>query len=160
MPQIAFHCPHCEALVRAETMAGPSPVVCPECDDMLGLRVPQYEEGRLGRCLVCPSRDLFVRKDFPPRLGVAIVVAGFAASCVSWAFHYVLITFAILFATALLDVILYWIMGDVLECYGCHAQYRGVAGLEGHEAFSLEVHERHRQQRLRRDEIGRVRPAG
>ena len=55
----------------------------------------------------------------------------------------------ILFATALIDVVLYVVMGNVLECYRCHAQYRGLPSLEGHEGFNLEVHERYRQQAAR-----------
>jgi len=90
-----------------------------------------------------------VRKDFPQRLGVGIVVLGFAASCVTWYYHHILLTFGILFATALVDLLLYVLMGNVLECYRCHAQYRGVEGLEDHPPFSLEVHEKHRQQAAR-----------
>jgi hypothetical protein len=107
--------------------------------------VPALDSDRLDRCLVCPSSDLFVRKDFPQRLGVAIVVGGFLASSIAWYFHMVLTTFGILFASAFLDVCLYLVMGNVLECYRCHAQYRDVAQLETHPAFDLETHERYRQ---------------
>ena len=57
-------------------------------------------------------------------------------------------TFGILFATALIDVVLYLTVGNLLQCYRCQAQYRGVPGLENHEPFDLETHEKHRQQRL------------
>jgi len=106
-------------------------------------------QGGVSRCLVCPSRELFVRKDFPQRLGVAIVIAGFAASSVAWYYHQVIATYAILLGTALVDVILFLVMGNVLECYACHAQYRGARDLEEHGTFDLEVHERHRQRRAR-----------
>ena len=101
------------------------------------------------RCLVCPSTELFVRKDFPQRLGVAIVIAGFALSCVFWAYDEVIVTFAVLFATALIDVVLYLTMGNVLECYRCHAQYRGLPEFDDYEQFDLEAYEKHRQQSLR-----------
>ncbi len=55
-------------------------------------------------------------------------------------------TYAILFVMALIDVLLYVLVGNLLQCYRCQAQYRGVAGLEGRERFHLETHERHRQQ--------------
>ncbi len=90
-----------------------------------------------------------MRKDFPQGLGVTIVTVGLAASCVPWYFHNWYGTFALLFATALLDVVLYLVMGDMLQCYRCHAQYREAPGLDKHEAFRLETHERHRQQRAR-----------
>ena len=104
----------------------------------------------LRRCLVCPSKELFLRKDFPQRLGVGIVVAGFVASCVTWAWQLLVPTFAILFGTALVDVMLYLLMPECLTCYRCAARYRGAGGPHG--GFDLETHERHRQQRIRLQE--------
>jgi hypothetical protein len=101
------------------------------------------------RCLACGGSELFARKDFSQRLGVTIVVLGLAASCIPWYFHYWYATYAILFGTALLDVVLYFVMGNVLECYRCRAQYRGVEGLDEHGGFRLEVYERYRQQAAR-----------
>jgi hypothetical protein len=105
--------------------------------------------------MVCPSTELFVRKDFPQRLGVAIVVVGLAASCVTWAWQMLVPTFAILFGTALIDVVLYIVMPECLTCYRCAARYRGAAGPHG--SFDLETHERHRQQRIRLAEVTRQR---
>lgn len=106
-------------------------------------------DGKLSRCVICPSTELFVRKDFPQRVGVAIVVVGIAASCVAWAYYMTYLTFGILFATALVDVILYVFVGEALMCYRCGAIYRGVVGIDEHEAFDLETHERYRQQAAR-----------
>ena len=58
-------------------------------------------------------------------------------------------TIPILMVTALIDVVLFLFVGEILECYRCHAQYEGVAGLEDHTGFDLEVHEKHRQQLAR-----------
>jgi len=115
------------------------------------MNVPQgaIADGRVRRCVVCPSTELFVRKDFPQRLGVAIVVLGFAASCVSWHYYHLYLTFGILFATALVDVVLYVLMGESLTCYRCSAEYRGLEGLDQHGAFDLSIHERYRQQAAR-----------
>jgi hypothetical protein len=106
-------------------------------------------EAGLRRCLVCGSEDLFVRKDFPQQLGVGIVVAGFIASSIAWSQYMTLLTFGILFATALIDVVLYLIVGEALVCYRCQAQYRMAPGIEQHSAFNLETHERYRQQAAR-----------
>ncbi len=97
------------------------------------------------RCLVCPSTDLFVRKDFPQRVGVLIVTVGIIGSSIAWYHADLLWTFGILFATALIDVLLYTFVGDALMCYRCQAQYRGVAEMDAHGMFDLETHERHRQ---------------
>src|SRR6185369_12109516 len=88
-------------------------------------------------------------KDFPQRLGVALVVFGFVASSIAWANYQVFWTFAILFITALVDLLLYVLMGESLTCYRCHAQYRGSEEIERHGAFDLETHERHRQMAAR-----------
>ena len=156
MPSVTYSCPDCEGRLKASFDDQAVSATCATCARQSSILAPEYEDGRLRRCLVCPSNELFVRKDFPQRLGVAIVVTGFVASCVTWANHHVLATFAILFGTALIDVVLYLVMGDMLECYRCHAQYRGIPDLDEYERFDLEVHERHRQQKHRLEEARRV----
>ena len=101
------------------------------------------------RCLVCPSTELFVRKNFPQRLGVAIVVIGLAMSCISWAYRDLFWTFAILFSTALLDVILFFVVPDCLTCYRCGARYTGTEEMSHFGNFNLETHEKYRQQAAR-----------
>jgi len=103
----------------------------------------------LSRCLLCPSTDLFIRKDFSQSLGVAIVIVGIVLSSAFWAYRMPFWTYSVLFATALIDVVLYFTVGNVLQCYRCQAQYRGVPGLENHSGFDLETHEKHRQQKIR-----------
>lgn len=122
---------------------------CAHCGLQLNVPGDAWADGLLRRCLACPSRDLFVRKDFPQRLGVAIVATGFALSSVAWYYYEPLWAFAFLFATALIDVALYMFMGDAINCYRCGAQYRGVPEIERYSAFSLETHERYRQEKIR-----------
>jgi hypothetical protein len=104
---------------------------------------------KLQECLVCGCRELFVRKDFSQRLGVTIVVIGLLLSTVAWGFHQRYLSYGILFGTALVDVVLYWLVPNLLQCYRCQAEYRGLAGLDEFESFDLETHERFRQQSLR-----------
>ena len=82
-------------------------------------------------------------------MGVTIVATGFVLSSIAWYYHMIVATFAILLLTAAIDICLYLFMGEVLECYRCHAQYRGVGNLDSKEAFNLEIHEKHRQQQAR-----------
>ena len=79
-----------------------------------------------------PARIFSVRKDFPQRLGVAIVVVGIVGSSIAWGYSLLFATFAILFATALVDVVLYLIVPDALMCYRCGAQYRLAEGMSRH----------------------------
>jgi len=99
--------------------------------------------------VVCPSKELYVRKDFSQKAGVTIVVLGFVLSSIAWYYRQPMLTYGILFATALIDVVLYVTVGNLLQCYRCHAQYRGLEKLDSHEPFNLETHERYRQQELR-----------
>lgn len=105
--------------------------------------------GRVSRCIVCPSEELYVRKDFPQQLGIAIVVVGIVLTTITWYYRLIYLTFGIFFATAAIDFVLWLVMGNVLQCYRCQARYRGVEGLEGHGGFDLETHEKHRQQLIR-----------
>ncbi len=147
---VTYPCPKCEAVNRAEVSAATTALCCEHCNQEL--RVPAGaidSNAGLHRCLACPSTDLFVRKDFPQGLGVAIVTVGLLASCVAWGYSQLYLTFGILFATALIDVVLYIFVPNALMCYRCGAIYRGVADVESHESFNLETHERHRQQTIR-----------
>jgi hypothetical protein len=177
--RITYACPACQATTSLDGIETRDALECSACRAVLPIPPDAFAPGdaatgrppRLQRCLACPSLELFVRKDFPQRLGLAIVVAGLAASCVAWANRELVITFGILFGTALLDVVLFLFMPNCLSCYRCGARYNGdgVAGESGdpavgdptaggHQfgAFDLQTHEKHRQlaarkQRLRSD---------
>lgn len=150
--RITYACPACHATVAVDAVETRSTLACAACGAGITVPADAFAPGtppRLLRCLVCPSTELFVRKDFPQRVGLAIVVAGLAASCVAWAWRELVLTFAILFGTALVDVVLYLVMPDCLSCYRCGARYRG-AGVRGSfGGFDLETHEKHRQQAAR-----------
>ena len=92
---------------------------------------------------------MFARKDFPQRLGVGLVALGFIGSSIAWAYYLVIWSFAILFGTALIDLVLYIVMGESLTCYRCGAQYRGFEDIELHGGFDLETHEQYRQMAAR-----------
>jgi hypothetical protein len=77
------------------------------------------------------------------------VIFGCIASSIAWANYMVPLTFGILFGTALVDLLLYILMGESLSCYRCHAQYRGFDEIEKHGGFDLETHERYRQMAAR-----------
>ncbi len=147
--KITFACSQCHATNQQTFTSDTVELTCPSCGTLVRLTEGAVRGNRVDACLVCPSRELFVRKDFPQRLGVAIVVVGFGLSSVAWYYHWILLTYGILFLTALIDVALFLWMGDVLECYRCHAQYRDVENLTEHTPFDLEVHEKHRQQQAR-----------
>jgi hypothetical protein len=151
---VTFPCPKCESANRAEILPASTALHCAHCRQEVQIPPGAIDAaGGLHRCLACPSTDLFVRKDFPQSLGVAIVTVGLLASCVAWGYSQLYLTFAILFATALVDVVLYVFVPNALMCYRCGAMYRGSADVEQHGSFNLETHERYRQQKIRMAEL-------
>jgi DNA-directed RNA polymerase subunit RPC12/RpoP len=151
---VTYACPHCHATTRSALDEHTTLIACSHCGHQTAIPARAVSGGlvtgeEIHRCVVCPSKELFARKNFPQRLGVAIVVIGFALSCITWNYRLVVPTFAILFATAASDVVLYFFMGNVLECYRCQARYAGGTNLDEHGPFDLEVHERFRQEKIR-----------
>ena len=147
--RIHYLCPNCETTATREFDTNTKSISCAHCGQSIETPADAMSEGRLRRCLVCPSDDLFVRKDFPQQLGISIIAAGFVFSSIAWYFYHVLLAYGILFASALVDAALYLFMGNVVTCYHCHAEYRGLGDKEGYDPFDLEIHERHRQQAAR-----------
>lgn len=59
---------------------------------------------------------------------------------------------------ALLDMVLYIVMPDVLVCYRCRTRHHN-ADTSQHGAFDLELGEKYRQEEIRRKEQQRQQPA-
>jgi hypothetical protein len=146
---VTFRCPHCHKIGCAALAEDTREIACSACSERWPVAEAAVQADQVSRCVICPSTELYVRKDFSQALGVAIVVAGFIISSLFWYWRMPLWTYGVLFATALIDVVLYLTVGNLLQCYRCQAQYRGVAGLESHQPFNLETHEKHRQQKFR-----------
>ncbi len=142
---VTYACPKCDQADRAHFEGDSPSLACTHCGQEIAIPPGAIAGEQLSRCLVCPSTDLYIRKDFPQRLGVTLVAIGVLGSSVAWHYSAIYWTFGILFATALADVLLYSLVGNALMCYRCHAQYRGVQEMESHGAFDLETHERYRQ---------------
>jgi hypothetical protein len=142
---VTYACQSCHAAVCQDFDENCEALSCPHCRRQIKLPPGAVEGRRVRRCLVCPSFDLFVRKDFPQRLGVSLVTLGIVGSSIAWYYASLTWTFGILFATALADLLLFTLVGNALMCYRCGAQYRGAAEMESHGAFNLETHEKYRQ---------------
>lgn len=146
--KIHYCCPSCSATTAAEFDSATEQLECMFCESPISVPSDAFQGGELTRCLVCPSEELFVRKDFPQRLGLTIIVVGFIAASIAWYFYLVYLTFGVLLATAMIDAALYIWMGDVVACYRCHAEYRGL-NKSVYSPFDLEIHEKYRQQASR-----------
>jgi len=144
---ITYRCLECDTTTRETVTDGA--LRCMHCNAERQVPDSALADGELHRCLVCPSTELFVRKDFSQRLGISIIVVGFIVSSIALAWHHNLLSLSVLIITALLDAVLYVFTGNVLTCYRCHSEYRDVPGMEKHPAFRLDIHERFRQQAAR-----------
>lgn len=155
---VTFICPQCEQTTRSEIELESSQVVCNCCQHQQPIATNSLGPGSapdkstLNRCLICGNPELFIRKDFSQRLGLLIIFIGFTLSSIAWYNYWTYTTYMILFGTALLDLVLYSLVGNLLQCYRCHCQCRGL-DTENHHHFDLEVHERHRQQAARLAEL-------
>ncbi|QDU30517.1 hypothetical protein ETAA8_56620 [Anatilimnocola aggregata] len=146
---VTYRCPHCDAVASAELTEPAGDFSCTACQTAIHPPAGAIREGKVLQCLICPCQELYVRKDFSQTVGIGIIAIGFIISSVFWFYRMPLWTYGTLFATAIIDLVLYVTVGNVLQCYQCQAQYRGIKELEQHEGFDLETHEKHRQQQIR-----------
>ena len=100
----------------------------------------------LSTCPDCGCRDLFVRKDFPQKLGLAIVVvAALAFLVLAASRHHFYLGVIVLIAAMLIDAVLYWFVPRITVCYKCRREFRDVPVNPEHEGFELAVGEKYRQ---------------
>jgi len=148
---VTFTCPNCNQPTQVSFDENSQQLVCSHCSHTIVIPAAAVVGQQVQRCLACPSLDLYVRKDFPQRVGIALVAAGIIGSSIAWAYVNVFWTFAILFTSALADLALFAVVGNALTCYRCQAQYRRTEQIDVHGAFDLETHERYRQLAARID---------
>ncbi len=155
---VTYLCPQCEQATRCELSLETSAVTCHACQHQPPVAGQALQAGtepgqaQLQHCLICGNEELFIRKDFSQRLGMLIIIIGFTASSIAWYHYWTYTSYLILFCSALLDLVLYSIVGNLLRCYRCNSEFRGLHS-ENHSYFNLEVHERHRQQTARLAEL-------
>ncbi len=143
---VTFRCPKCDQSQRCECQCGGA-VRCP-----CGWAKTLTERDLVGeapeRCLVCETTDLWRQKDFPPKLGWAFVIVAGVISSYFWYQHRPIAALAVLMAVALLDMLLFRVLPDVLVCYRCQSRH-GNVDLAGRVAYDHELGERYRQEEIR-----------
>ena len=152
---VTYACKDCHGTTREPCGRDQDQLTCRHCGQSQPIRrsmlvhQDQQPSSTLSGCLICPSDDLFIRKDFSQRIGLLIIISGFVGSSIAWYFYLTNLSFGILLATALIDVVLYQLVGNLLQCYRCHSEYRGISMTAGQQGFDLVIHERYRQQEAR-----------
>src|SRR5262249_9170558 len=133
------------------------PWQCPGCGHLVTIADPPrsttVEGVTLHACAVCGNAELYKMKGFPHWLGLTLLTGACVAFLVLNAYRLQWWAWAVVLASAVIDGLLYLAVRDVVVCYGCGAQHRGL-GYSGNRPFELTVHERYRQERLRLSAVG------
>lgn len=147
--QLDFACPQCGESARCEVTDSVNSLQCPRCGWSRHVSETDLQTDGPVRCFVCGCYDLWRQKDFPPRLGLAVVGLGALLSTIAWSFYWIKTAIGILMVFAIADLMLYSLMRDVLVCYRCGARHRRVNPDEDSPRFDLELAERYRQEAKR-----------
>jgi hypothetical protein len=102
--------------------------------------------GYFEACPKCGCRDLFVRKDFPQKMGLAIVVVAAGAFLVLAAWRTTFwIGALVLVGAVVVDLALYLFVPKITVCYRCREDFRGVPVNPEHGGYDLAVGEKYRE---------------
>jgi hypothetical protein len=136
--KIGAYCKGC-ALELDATGADWAPLRCGQCSRVYELAPNETLRagGAVDRCCVCGYEHLHIRKDFPRRLGLAIVLVA-AVLC------FTKITppgwfFLPLVVASVVDLLLYQVIPWKVVCYVCETEYRRTKPLPGLQPFDLAV---------------------
>lgn len=146
---LTYACPNCELSQRTELSPQQDQIACGHCEWARSLGPGDWTDQTPSRCLACGCHDLWRQKDFPQWLGVTMVGSGALFSTIAWYYMMPVTALGILMGFALVDLLLYAMMPDVLVCYRCESRHRQTGDPEQHPKFNLEVMERYRQEALR-----------
>jgi hypothetical protein len=152
---VTFCCPKCQQTNRLAVVAGEG-VQCAGCGWQRAAGLEDFVQGKPVHCLVCGCNDLWRQKNFSSRVGLLMVGAAILFSTIAYALWQPVLALGILMGFALIDALLYLFMRDVSVCYRCGARHAGFDPAGSHETFDLEVAERYRQERLRRQALSQV----
>jgi hypothetical protein len=137
--EILAKCPKCDAGLPVDARDAPDVITCGGCGRDITLSVSDtVRAGRaVDRCPVCDGGDFYLRKDFDPKLGLAVVVTGAVISAAFYWFGRDLIAYSILAAATLIDLAIYGRLKDLTVCYRCHTEFRGPFE---HRATAFDLH--------------------
>lgn len=96
----------------------------------------------LRKCAMCAGQEMFIRKNFPQKTGLLIVVAA-ALISVLFLKANIMLAYGILAAAVLVDLVIYYVIGVVTVCYRCRTEYWGLYRNEEHEWFDLAASEKY-----------------
>ncbi len=125
--EVTVKCPTCNAALPVSAADPPDAIRCAQCARETGLSFSAglREDRTVDVCPVCEGMDFYLRKDFDPKMGLAVVVVG---ALISAGFYWAgmdLVAYGVLGGAVVLDFVVAGWLGDVTICYRCHAEFRG-----------------------------------
>jgi DNA-directed RNA polymerase subunit RPC12/RpoP len=151
--QVTVKCQGCGRPLPVDARDDPARIRCGRCgaETPIELSESVRADRAVDICPMCAGRDFYARKDFDPRTGLLIVMAGGVVSAAFYWFGQDLVAYGVLAAAVLIDVVAARWLGEVTVCYRCHAEFRGgyrrtAPAFDLHTADVLE-HEYARRQR-------------
>jgi hypothetical protein len=148
---VAFDCPACQAPDRFN-LPQSGPWRCVVCGHETKVSAAEAD-GTLKHCALCGNSELYRRKDFPQWIGLSILAIACTSFFVLQVLYHPWIAWSILLGSAAIDGLLYYgIVGDVIVCYRCGCQHRGVPS-RSFDPHELAIAERYRQERIRQEQL-------
>ena len=138
--EINSFCPECENGIFLYELPKPGLVPCKRCGkgrEAVG-KGELDGQGAISRCGFCDCVEFFRQKDFNTKLGLWLIVL-----MVVLAFVFNRWFIQILVAFAVLDLSLYFGLGDIVLCYKCRAIYRGFPISDKIGGFDLKTNDRY-----------------
>ena len=125
--QILAKCSKCGAGLPVDAAGAPAEIGCGGCGRQIALDVSDAlrADRAVDRCPICAGSDFYIRKDFDPKVGVAVVAVGCVISAVFYWFNRDVMAYAVLGGVVLIDFVVYRFLKLVTVCYRCHSEFRG-----------------------------------
>jgi len=132
---VSFLCEGCGREIVSAVDPQDASGACPDCGRAFALRAdgPIVQSRLLTRCLRCGLDRLYTQKDFSKRAGLWVFVVAAALSVPTWGLS--------LLAATLIDLGLYYALGDATLCYGCGSVHRGFRSNPVHGPFDIHAQE-------------------
>jgi len=125
--QVLVRCPKCGAGLPVDASGAPRSIRCGRCSREIALDVSDLvrADRAVDRCPVCSGADFYVRKDFDPKVGLAVVIVGALVSAGFYWFGLDLVAYGILGGAVVIDLVVYGRLKELTVCYRCHSEFRG-----------------------------------
>lgn len=138
--EINTFCPDCENGIFLHEMPPAGLIPCKRCGKGREATGNGQLDGKgsVVRCGLCGCGEFYQQKDFNTKLGLWLIGLMVAAALIfnRW-FIQILVGFAVL------DLGLYFGLGNILICYDCRAIYRGFPIPPTVGGFDLKIHDKY-----------------